>query len=59
MNGGRKSRRGSEVNAVLMRRQSLSFNREQEREGDYYFLMCKNIKIMNFQSDVVSLLEVI
>ena len=31
---GRKSRRGSEVNAVLMRRQSLSFNREQEREGD-------------------------
>ena len=31
----RKSRRGSEVNAVLMRRQSLSYNnREQESEAD-------------------------
>ena len=34
VNSGRKSRRGSEVNTVLMRRQSLNYNREQEREGD-------------------------
>ena len=32
--GWRKSRRGSEVNAVLMRRQSLSYNREQESQAD-------------------------
>ena len=30
----RKSRRGSEVNAVLMRKQSLSYNMEQESQAD-------------------------